>query len=116
MSVGSVLVGLVLLIASTLVISRPWWRLRQSRPEAATPRVTLTVERDAIYETLASLDFDHSIGKVNDDDYTVVRGQLMAQAVDVLRQLDATGNDLDAQIEEMVRARRSRRRSGADQD
>jgi hypothetical protein len=111
MSVGSVLVGLVLLLASTLVISRPWWRSRQSRPAAATPRIPLTEERDAIYETLANLDFDHSIGKVGDDDYAVVRGQLMAQAVEVLRQLDAEGADIDAKIEEMVRARRSGRAS-----
>ena len=113
MSVSSVLIGLVLLIVSTLVISRPWWRSQQPGAEAVTPLITPTMQRDAIYETLANLDFDHSIGKVNDDDYAVVRGQLMAQAVEVLRQLDAEGADIDAQIEEMVRARRSRRASSA---
>jgi hypothetical protein len=113
MSVSSVLVGLVLLIVSILVISRPWWRSRQSGARAATPLITPTMQRDAIYETLANLDFDHSVGKVNDDDYSLVRGQLMAQAVEVLRQLDGEGADIDAQIEEMVRARRSSRRRAA---
>ena len=111
MSVSSVLIGLVLLIASTLIISRPWWRSRQSGPEKASPLSTPRMQRDAIYETLVSLDLDHSVGKVNDDDYAAVRGRLMAQAVDVLRQLDAEGADIDAQIEEMVRARRSARAS-----
>lgn len=67
---------------------------------------SLAERRDAIYGALADLDFDRSIGKLNDDDYQVVRSQLMAQAVEVLQQLDTSSAGIESQVEALVRARR----------
>jgi len=60
---------------------------------SAAPRDTLTpldskAEREAILESLRSLDFDYQTGKVIEEDYRVTRAALVAQGADVLRRLD----------------------------
>jgi hypothetical protein len=110
MSIGSIFVGIALLFASALVIGQPWWKPR-SRTHAAAQALsapTLESQRDAGYAALADLDFDYSVGKVNDDDYHAARARLMAQAVSILQQLDSTATDAEAQVEALVRSRRAR--------
>ncbi len=126
MSIGSILVGAGLLWLSFTLVLRPWrtqsdgWLESPGDEQGAGGNVrstaSLTARRDTIYSALADLDFDRSIGKLNDDDYQVVRSQLMAQAVEVLRQRDASSADIESQVEALVRARRTEapaRKSGA---
>lgn len=71
----------------------------------AAPRI-LEAQRDAAYAALADLDFDHGLGKLNEDDYQTVRARLLAQAVAALRGLDAAA-DIESQVEALVRSRRA---------
>ncbi len=115
MGPGSLLVGLGLLGLSLLVIVRPW-RVQAGRndaaeaPASALSHGSLVARRDGIYGALGDLDFDRSVGKLNDDDYQAVRSQLMAQAVETLQQLDtssANAASMESQVEALVRARRA---------
>ncbi len=122
MSIGSILIGAGLLWLSFTVVLRPWRAHNDELSETqgdeqgasgnALTASSLTARRDSIYGALADLDFDRSIGKLNDDDYQVVRSQLMAQAVDVLKQIDtastsaASEASIESDVEALVRARR----------
>ncbi len=110
MSIGSIFVGIALLFVSVLVVSQPWLKpRRRMRSETAVlSTATLESQREAVYAALADLDFDHSVVKVNDDDYRATRARLMAQAVSILQQLDSTATDVEAQVEALVRSRRTR--------
>ncbi len=81
-------------------------------PPAAAPGLqaappTFEAQRDAAYAALADLDFDHGLGKLNEDDYQMVRARLLAQAVAALRGLDAAAADIESQVEALVRSRRA---------
>ena len=109
MYIGSILVGLALFFAGTFVITRPWWGHPAPKQADAPLRLaSLETQRDATYAALADLEFDHSAGKVNEEDYRLVHARLMAQAVGVLRQLDAVA-DVETQIEALVRSHRDQR-------
>jgi hypothetical protein len=110
--------GVVLVWLSVAVIGRPLRRrvadgtlaedsadTRAQVGVAASPAVALQTRRDAIYGALADLDFDRSIGKVNDDDHATLRAQLMTEGVDVLRRLDETTN-VESRVEALVAERR----------
>jgi rRNA maturation endonuclease Nob1 len=116
MSLGAILVGLGLLLLSVFAITEPWRRppgpaqapktpVAASVLQAAPP--ALEAQRDAAYAALADLDFDHSLGKLNEEDYRTVRARLLAQAVAALRELDATAADIESQVEALVRSRRA---------
>lgn len=116
MSLGAILVGVGLLLLSAFVVTRPWRRQpdQTGRPEetAAVPVLqmspaALEAQRDAVYAALADLDFDHGLGKLNEEDYQTVRTQLLAQAVAALRGLDAAAADIESQVEALVRSRRA---------
>ena len=73
----------------------------------------LIESRNAIYRSMIDLDFDRSLGKVSEDDYTVLKSQHEADAAEVLQQIDALngGRDLhpiDPLEEEIAAARRRR--------
>lgn len=86
-----------------------WWR-----PEAS--QVSLSVDelvarRDAIYAALKDVEFDQETGKLASEDYQIVRTRYMAEAAQVLRQLDRLTPEaeaaLDAEIESAVAQLRS---------
>ncbi len=66
-------------------------------------------------EQIRALEFDHDTGKLPDEEYNEHRADLVQQAADVLRQIDAmdsaestpaTASDIDEQIEAAVARRR----------
>jgi hypothetical protein len=71
------------------------WPLIERRPAApATARVSdeiadLISRRDTLYRELADLDFDHRLGKVDDDDYREQREDYLDEAALVLERLDS---------------------------
>ncbi|MEJ2554982.1 MAG: zinc ribbon domain-containing protein [Anaerolineae bacterium] len=71
----------------------------------------LVARRDAIYAALKDAEFDRETGKLADEDYQIVRGRYMAEAAQVLRQLDHLAPEaeaaLDAEIESAVAELRS---------
>lgn len=86
-----------------------WWR-----PEAGQVSFTLdelVARRDAIYAALKDVEFDQETGKLDSEDYQIVRTRYMAEAAQVLRQLDRLTPEaeaaLDAEIESAVAQLRS---------
>lgn len=51
-------------------------------------RIALAEERDRALEALSELEFDHRTGKVSDEDYRSLVGQLRADAARTLKALD----------------------------
>lgn len=79
-------------------------------PEA-DPLVALQEQRDAIYQAIKELRFDHQVGKVAEDDFKAFDAQLRGQAASVLRQIDALRQAeadpaLDASLEAQIAALR----------
>lgn len=66
----------------------------------------LVARRDAIYAALKDAEFDRETGKFSDEDYQIVRARYMAEAAQVLRQLDQLTPEaeaaMDAEIERAV--------------
>ncbi len=92
-----------------------------SRREAR--RRELIEQRDMVYEAIRELDFDHRMGKVEEDDYRQTRARYTAQAVELIKSLDKAAERTDRpapkpqgisdQIEKEIAAiRRTRRKSG----
>ncbi len=91
-----------------------------SRREAR--RRELIEQRDMVYEAIRELDFDHRMGKVEEDDYRQTRARYTAQAVELIKSLDKAAERTDHpapkpqgisdQIEKEIAAiRRTRRKS-----
>ncbi len=92
-----------------------------SRREAR--RRELIEQRDMVYEAIRELDFDHRMGKVEEDDYRQTRARYTAQAVELIKSLDKAAERTDRpapkpqgisdQIEKEIAAiRRTRKKSG----
>ena len=71
----------------------------------------LLAERDAAFQALRDLNFDHQIGKITDEDFVVFEANLKACAADALRALDRweseTDGEVDLVLEHAVAARRA---------
>jgi hypothetical protein len=71
----------------------------------------LLAERERVVNSLQELEFDHSLGKVPEEDYPAQRATLLQKGADVLRKLDELAplkaeNEQDARIERAIAARR----------
>jgi hypothetical protein len=85
-----------------------------SYSEAGTAALTvdeLIARRDAIYAALKDAEFDRETGKLAEEDYQFIRTRYMAEAAQVLRQIDRLAPEaeaaLDAEIESAVAQLRS---------
>ncbi len=122
MTLGAIFVGILLFGLTAYVASVPWRRgARQGMGAEAgavslparTPLAALEAQAESSYAALADLDFDRQVGKVNDEDYQFVRGQLMAQTVTVLKRIDSETQDVERQVEALVSQRRAQRAKDA---
>lgn len=89
-------------------------RSNSSRPAAAAAQETLDellAQRDAAFQALRELNFDHRVGKITDEDFVAFEAHLKQVAADALRALDAweaeADDKLDRAIERAVRQRRA---------
>ncbi len=94
MTVALVLAAL-LALAAVLVVALPFLRDPEARDdelhalgELERRRLELVEERDRAVAALAELEFDHRTGKVSEDDYRALVGQLRARAAAGLRALE----------------------------
>jgi ribosomal protein L37E len=117
MDIGTILVGVALLVLVVAYVTRPLFE-RQSgrsngRATSANPRAQLTAHRDAIYALIRELDADYQTGKINDEDYQTQRKLYVAEGVSLLKSLDALADEdgraaLEAEIEAAVLALRQK--------
>jgi hypothetical protein len=109
MAIGSILLGLALLIVVALYLARP---LLTAQPQAAisvTGRQQLEQEKESYLDEIRALDFDYETGTIPTDVYEQQRAQLLDDAAAVLKALDElpeAGDDAYSQIEEAVAVRR----------
>jgi hypothetical protein len=89
----ALVLGALLAVAAVVFVARPL--LRGGGEEALeTPdaveqrRLALAEERDRALAALKELEFDHRTGKVSDEDYRTLVGELRRAAADALRALD----------------------------
>lgn len=87
------LVGVVLLVSAPL--RRPRVAAQGDRPAAARDaqraeeRLDLEAARDAKYREIRDAELDHQTGKLSDEDFDAIDSTLRAEAIELLRELDA---------------------------
>jgi hypothetical protein len=91
----ALLLGAVVAVAAVVIVARPFLREpapKEDRLDARTEleqrRLALAEERDRALGALKELEFDHRTGKVSDEDYRALVGELRRTAADALRALD----------------------------
>jgi hypothetical protein len=77
-------------MAAVWFVARPFLGRGGDEPaeEPAAERLALEEERDRALAALKELEFDHRTGKVSDDDYRAMVGELRRSAADALKALD----------------------------
>lgn len=112
-TIGSILLGLALLIIVALFLLRPFFN---APPQAKTlsRRQELLLQKEATLEAIRALDFDHDTGKLPDAEYEQQRTILMRDAAATLKALDEmpagpADEDVYVQIEAAVSLIREQR-------
>ena len=82
---------LVVLTAIVLLVCAPLRRRGAWALEEDAERAQLEAARDAKYREIRDAELDHRTGKLSDADWRAQDRALRAEAVDVLRRLDAAG-------------------------
>lgn len=107
MPIGTYLLALALALVFGLVIALPLFDRKRPAIKPLSRRDTLQHERQDVVRAIRELDFDHRTGKINDDDYKLVREEHVQHGAAVLRELSALEEaDIDAEIEAKVAALR----------
>ena len=122
-----VFVGALLLL-SIAILAVAWPLIQERRGVAGAeltaevlpaddPLLELQAQRDAIYQAIRELRFDHQVGKVSEADFAAFDAQLRGQAALVLQQIDALRQAeadpaLDASLEAEIAALRQVNGSG----
>ena len=109
MPIGTLLLGLALLIIAGFIIALPLLDRRRPALQPPSKRTALEAERKDTVRAIRELDFDHRTHKINDDDYKQLREAHVQRGAQVLRDLSvlAERNDGD-EIEQRVAALRKR--------
>ncbi len=91
MELGAIFLTLALLVMVGLFVGLPFMEGRRAVSVSAQEHElsSLMAERDRLLAALQELDFDHVLGKIPPEDYPNMRGALLGQAAEVLRQIDA---------------------------
>ena len=93
MLAAALALGGLLAVAAVWFVARPFLKGEAGAPlsepgEAEQRRLALAEERDRALAALKELEFDHRTGKVSDEDYRSLVGELRAAAAQALRALD----------------------------
>lgn len=125
MELQSVLLLLAVLLLVAVFVS---WPFRQSARRLVVDdhaRSVLLAERERLLTALQELDFDHSLGKIPEEDYLPQRAELVQQGAEMVRKLEelsvapvptaafpptARAPVTDDEIEELIARRRAGRK------
>ena len=106
MTIGSILLGLALLVLVGLFISRPLFMTNSGRRQRpVTKRQALVAQKEAIVVEISNLDFDYDTGKIPEEDYRPRREHLIAEAATLLKEIDLLDQQFDDQLAEQLSAR-----------
>lgn len=114
-----VLIGLLIAVAAALYVIAPLIWPRTFGVEAPVPPLSAADEarslralRDALLTAIVDLDFEHAVGKTDEEEYQEERTALKRRALTVIRGLDAREGEraaLDETVEREIRDARARR-------
>lgn len=114
-----VLIGLLIAIAAALYVIAPLIWPRTFGVAAPVPPPTTADEarslralRDEILAAIVDIDFEHAVGKTDEEEYQEERAALKRRALTVIRGLDAREGEraaLDETVEREIRDARVRR-------
>jgi len=109
MDIGAIFVGVALLVLAVPVVVRPF---RQNQSKGTGPGHhkgqpplnghDLKLQREQVLAGLRDLDFDYQTRKIAEQDYTILRPELLAQAAQLIQSQETE----DEAIEKLIRARR----------
>lgn len=88
MTIGSLFLGLALLVLVGLFVARPLLKPDARSRSRLTRHQALVAQKEAVLAQIKSLDFDHDTGKLTDEDYHKSREEFLVMAEDIFRQLD----------------------------
>ena len=90
MELGSILIGLSLVILAGAYIARPLIEQGVDSISSADFELSsMQAEQDRILALIEELEMDHAIGKILDEDYQAERAWLMQQGAENLKRIDA---------------------------
>jgi hypothetical protein len=95
MTIGSILLGIALLVLVGLFVTRPLIMPDPYRRRRTTERQRLVSQKEALLTLIRNLDFDYDTGKVSESDYKWQREGWVDQAAGILQQLDELDETLD---------------------
>lgn len=110
MTIGSILLGIALLVLVGLFLARPFILPAGHFRGRLAPRQALAAHKEALLAQIQALEFDYETGKIPEAVYQQERAEKVAEAAAVLQELDqmpavsAGGSlsDIDAEIEAAV--------------
>jgi hypothetical protein len=97
---AALVIGALLAAAAVWFVARPFLG-RETDTVAHEPppeRLALAEERDRALAALKDLEFDHRTGKISDDDYRALVGELRRDAAQALKALEAGTHPADAPV------------------
>jgi hypothetical protein len=121
MDFGSILLILALFILVAIFLARPLLEKRAPLTEESDLEVSaLLAERERVLNSLLDLDFDHGLGKMPDEAYSIQRSVLLKHGAEVLRKLEEVSpgvqvrdvlqpGDVDDDLEALIASRRKQR-------
>jgi hypothetical protein len=89
MTIGSILLGVALLVGVGLFVTRPIFVHDPQRRRRMSQRKALTLQKEAILTEIRALDFDYETGKVAEEEYRQGREAYVAEAAELLQRIDA---------------------------
>lgn len=104
MELGAILIGFAMLIATVSVVARPLQGKNTKKDPKSANLINPDEQHQSVLLALSDLDFDFQTGKVSDDDYSLLRAQLVAEAAIYIQSEKSIE---DNQIEAMISARKA---------
>ncbi len=102
---GAIAAVVVLAVAGVMLVAWPFLREpgtaadRLAEPDdRASAQLALAEERDLALAAIRELEFDHRTGKVSDDDYRALVGQLRRRAAEAIRALQPQAGSADDRV------------------
>lgn len=105
MELGAIFVGIAMLVGSLPFVIKPFREKASGKEWKLSSPPNPEAKRKADLSALLDLDFDYRTGKVSEEDYTVVRTQLMADAA---QYIGGKKPHEEERIEAMIAARRAK--------
>ena len=115
-----VTIAIVLTLVPAIFILWPFvmgLRRDEFEYDEGAPQADLARRWDAAVAGLASAELDHSLGNLSDEDYGLLRAQLLSEAADLMREMELSEDEEElmlSALSEEVRGARARIEGDAD--